>query len=59
MYKVSLAYIALTRNKNSPNHTNSMKFNGGKSVDHPIRTIDDGLLEVKRKQKKQQGRENA
>ena len=37
--------MALTRNKNSPNHTNSMKFNGGKSVDHPIRTeIDVGAV---------------
>jgi hypothetical protein len=45
MYKVSLAYIALTRNKNNPNHTNSMKFNGGKLVDHPIRTeIDVGAV---------------
>ena len=45
MYKVSFAYMALTRNKNNPNHTNSMKFNGGKSVDHPIRTeIDVGAV---------------
>ena len=45
IYNVSLAYIALIRNRNSPNHTRNMKFNGGRSVDQPINTdIDVGAV---------------
>jgi len=45
MYSTSLAYIALIKNKNNPNHTINMKFNGGRLVDHPIRTdIDVGAV---------------
>ena len=45
MYSISLAYIALIRNKNNPNHTINIKFNGGKLVDQPIITdIDVGAV---------------
>ena len=45
MYNTSLAYIALIRNKNNPNQTINIKFNGGKLVDQPIITdIDVELL---------------
>ena len=45
MYSASLAYIALIRNKNNPNQTISIKFNGGKLVDQPIITdIDVGAV---------------
>jgi len=45
IYNVSLAYIALIRNRNNPNHTRNIKFNGGRSVDHPINTdIDVGAV---------------
>ena len=45
IYNVSLVYIALIRNRNSPNHTRNIKFNGGRSVDHPINTdIDVGAV---------------
>ena len=45
MYSASLAYIALIRNKNIPNQTISIKFNGGKLVDQPIITdIDVGAV---------------
>ena len=41
IYNVSLAYIALIRNRNNPNHTRNIKFNGGRSVDQPINTDTD------------------
>jgi len=45
MYNTSLAYIALIRNKNNPNQTINIKFNGGKLVDQPIITdIDVGAV---------------
>ena len=45
MYSISLAYIALIRNRNNPNHTINIKFNGGRLVDHPIITdIDVGAV---------------
>ena len=45
MYSISLAYIALIRNKNNPNHTINIKFNGGRLVDQPIITdIDVGAV---------------
>ena len=45
MYSASLAYIALIRNKNNPNQTINIKFNGGKLVDQPIITdIDVGAV---------------
>ena len=45
MYNTSLAYIALIRNRNNPNHTINIKFNGGRLVDHPIITdIDVGAV---------------
>ena len=31
MYNISFAYIALTRNRNNPNHTSNIKFNGVKA----------------------------
>tara|TARA_B100001564_G_scaffold303572_1_gene271782 strand:- start:290 stop:409 length:120 start_codon:yes stop_codon:yes gene_type:complete len=37
--------MALTRNRNNPNHTSNIKFNGGRLVDHPINTdIDVGAV---------------
>ena len=45
MYNTSLAYIALIKNKNNPNQTIIIKFNGGKLVDQPIITdIDVGAV---------------
>ncbi len=45
MYNISLAYIALIKNKNNPNQTINIKFNGGKLVDQPIITdIDVGAV---------------
>ena len=45
MYNTSFAYIALIRNKNNPNQTINIKFNGGKLVDQPIITdIDVGAV---------------
>ena len=45
MYSISLAYIALIRNRNNPNHTINIKFNGCRLVDHPIITdIDVGAV---------------
>ena len=45
MYNTSLAYIALIKNKNNPNQTINIKFNGGKLVDQPIITdIDVGAV---------------